>query len=144
MHEVVGNLWETGADAIVITTNGFIKKNGHAVMGAGVAKQALRKWPNLSLVLGEHIRDNGNCVGSTRTSAERIVFFPVKHAWYEKADLELITRSTKELVKMADRIGWQAVVLPRPGCGNGGLDWKDVKPILESYLDERFTVVNLK
>ena len=31
------------------------------------------------------------------------------------------------------------VALPRVGRGNGRLDWKDVKPILEG-LDDRFVV----
>ena len=32
---------------------------------------------------------------------------------------------------------------PRVGCGNGALDWKDVRPILRRYLDDRFILVSL-
>jgi len=53
----------------------------------------------------------------------------------------LIRQSARQLVEMADKFGWGSVVLPRPGCGNGGLDWDDVRPILEAILDDRFTVV---
>lgn len=41
-NEVVGNMWAIPADAYCITTNGFVKKNGEAVMGAGCAKEARR------------------------------------------------------------------------------------------------------
>lgn len=62
----------------------------------------------------------------------------------EKADLELIERSCKQLKAMfgfASGRSREEVYLVRPGCGNGGLDWGDVKPILEKYLDDRFIVV---
>lgn len=43
---------------------------------------------------------------------------------------------------MADKFGYSEVVLPRPGAGNGGLEWKDVRPILEEILDDRFTILS--
>ena len=36
------------------------------------------------------------------------------------------------------------IYLPKVGCGNGKLDWKNVELILDKYLDERFIVVDLK
>jgi hypothetical protein len=42
---------------------------------------------------------------------------------------------------MADKFRWQHIVMPRPGCGNGGLDWADVEPVLSKLLDDRFTVI---
>lgn len=75
--------------------------------------------------------------------------FPVKHNWYEHADLKLIERSAKELVDTIDDIFLDpddrppTIYLPRPGCGNGRLKWEDVKPVIEPYLDDRFVVVTL-
>jgi hypothetical protein len=34
--------------------------------------------------------------------------------------------------------------MPRPGCGNGKLDWRVVRLILRPYLDDRFTVVSFE
>lgn len=68
----------------------------------------------------------------------------MKHNWWEKADTSLIEQSTLQLKDFFDTIigGYPTpIYLVRPGCGNGQLDWKDVKPILEKYLDDRFTIV---
>jgi O-acetyl-ADP-ribose deacetylase (regulator of RNase III) len=69
-----------------------------------------------------------------------LVVFPVKHEWMELADLALIQQSAYELIALADRLEWRRVVLPRPGCGNGGLTWDQVQPLLWD-LDDRFVVV---
>ncbi|MCZ2224447.1 MAG: hypothetical protein LC122_12560 [Chitinophagales bacterium] len=47
MIEVIGNLFDfvNIADAICITTNGIVKSNQEAVMGAGIALQAAEKFP---------------------------------------------------------------------------------------------------
>jgi len=39
MKELRGNLFHTPCDVICITTNGFVKRNGEAVMGRGCAVQ---------------------------------------------------------------------------------------------------------
>lgn len=71
--------------------------------------------------------------------------FPVKHNWFENADLRLINKSAKLLIEMADKMKWSTVVIPRPGCGNGNLDYDaHVKPLLESLFDDRFIIVTNK
>lgn len=147
MKEVRGNLWTYPADVRVITTNGTVKRNGECVMGRGCAAEAKEKFTDLPRVLGRLIEQHGNnCYLLRRGGPEGVlVSFPVKHQWMQKADYDLIRRSACQLVALADDQrwidGWKTVVLPRPGCGNGGLRWADVKPFLEPILDDRFHVI---
>ncbi len=63
--------------------------------------------------------------------------------WAMKANLEIIERSARELVELADARGWKRVVLPKPGCGAGELDWDDVKAVLEPILKgPRFVILD--
>ncbi len=149
MKEARGNLWDSGAEAIVITTNGAVKNNGEAVMGRGCALEAKNLWPEFARTLGGVIKAQGNhvhifSVKSSLGNARYLITFPVKHHWREKADVQLIEQSVEELVLIMD-IGHGkycgSVALPRPGCGNGRLDWEtEVKPLLVDSLDDRFTV----
>jgi len=62
--------------------------------------------------------------------------------WACVADPALIGQSCLELVALADAHGWRRVLLPRPGCGAGELDWaQDVRPLLCGLLDDRFTAI---
>jgi hypothetical protein len=149
VREELCDLWERPADIRVITTNGFVKKNGEAVMGRGCAQEAKRRYPGMDLRLGERINRDGNHVhclidpmsGIGNTTG--LLSFPVKHNWWEPADYDLIVRSAGELVDMVDS-RWPFlgdVVVPRPGCGNGQRSWAEVRPLLEPHFDDRFIVV---
>lgn len=147
MKEVNGDLWDSNADIIVITTNGATRKDGAAIMGRGVALQAKQRYPGIEHKLGSLIRENGNHVDIIIGGTLKIVSFPVKHHWREKADLKLINQSVLELIMLVDRLRLAAsftyiVALPRPGCGNGRLRWEDVRSIIRPILDDRFTIYN--
>lgn len=149
MIEVRGNLWDYPADVRCITTNGFVKKNGLAVMGRGCAFEATKRYGGIAKILGRQIKENGNHVAKIYGAAEAIYSFPVKHNWFEKADPTLIERSAHELVAAINgtptndpiAIAQLRIVLPRPGCGNGQLRWEDVQPVLAPILDDRFHVI---
>ncbi len=137
VREITGNLWSYYGKpgyAVCITTNGFLKKNGEAVMGRGCAYEATQRIPGIALKLGEWISTQGNVPGRLQASPPLIVF-PVKHAWYEKADLHLIIESVAWLEKAASLTSGYKFILPRPGCGNGQLAWADVKPLLVCLPD---------
>ena len=152
MIEVAGDLWTYPADARVITTNGYVNIKGEAVMGRGCAKEAAVRWPNLSVYLGGAIKRDGNRVRFVNAEYLSrlgspadfdLVFYPVKHHWREQADLMLIVQSAEDLKVLADRFNWSEVVMPRPGSGNGRLQWSYVKPHIEGILDDdRFRVIH--
>lgn len=167
MNNVYGDLFEQiGFDAICITTNGFIKKNGDAVMGKGCAARAKREWPGIDKKLGENIILSGNVPSFLhKAKAYDVLSFPVKPrtiicnndrsnvvthmrtqfspgshvpGWAAIANIKIIENSAKNLVKFANQYEYKKIALPRPGCGAGELEWENVKPILSNILDNRF------
>lgn len=140
MREISGNIWHLydRGHWLVVTTNGFVRKNKTCVMGRGIALQAARRFPDLPGELGQRILDGGNHVEVF--PQYRIITMPVKHNWWERADLVLIERSAQE-VRKTNIHAHNNVASVRPGCGNGGLKWCDVKPVLEKYWNERFVIV---
>jgi len=138
MLEIEANIWKFHPEfTVVIPTNGTVKKNGACVMGRGLALQAKTRYPYLQFYLGQRILGYGNHVHEFENF--NLVSFPVKHNYYEIADLTLIEQSTNELIKNYTR----KMYLPEVGCGNGGRSWEEVKPIL-SKLPDNFTVVHFR
>lgn len=133
------NIWDAydAGHLIAITTNGTVKKDGSAVLGAGVAKQATERFPWLPSALGDHIRHSGNVLGRFGD----IYTFPVKHNWYEAADLSLIKNSYLDLVAS---LQGDTIFLPKPGCGNGKLKWKDVAFVLQPIAESNIIIVDYK
>lgn len=172
MQEIKGDLWDIECDAVCITTNGFVKKDGTSVMGKGCAKQAAEFFPHIPKLLGNMVSQFGNHVFNLITyEGVSIVTFPVKPVeqrcklnqinvvkhmrkhysegdmvpgWACIADPEVMIRSLDELVEMADNNGWKKVLIPRIGCGHGELEWKNVKSLLDRVLDDRFYAVTFK
>lgn len=145
MREITGNLWDyyqKPNTIICITTNGTIKKNGRGVMGRGCAAEAVRRIPNIDLYLGDALRKFGNIPTRMGDLGQLIplIFFPVKHNWYEAADLQLIKRSAQWLAIEAEVEPNTTFVLPRHGCGNGRLEWGRVKPLLETLPDNVWVI----
>lgn len=174
MREITGNLFDHigTANIICITTNGFVKANGKCVMGRGCAKEATRRWPGIAKILGDRIKDRGNTVhGLIRDDATIIASFPVKPVygickedrsnvvrhmqnkfkpgdkvpgWACVADPMIIETSAQEIAEIVNRERFKEIILPRPGCGAGELNWADIKPLLDKYLDDRFAAITFK
>lgn len=137
-------------DAVCITTNGVIRKDGRAVMGRGIARIADIKF-NLAPALADGLRKYGNhafYMGALRDAQTgrvmSVITFPTKHDWKNKSDLDLIQQSARELIGLCNQYGIQRCYLPCPGCANGGLDWEtQVRPLIEPILaGDRFVIAD--
>lgn len=157
-------IFDPEVDAICITTNGMYRTDGCAVMGGGCAKVAADKWPEIPIRLGKCLKNfltnipfvigaldkNNKYVEPTLKlikdkKIKTLIFsYPTIDNLMDGAKLSLIENSAKELKVLADRFELRGVVLGRPGCGIGSLAYKDVKPILEEFLDDRFTIVSFE
>lgn len=164
MLERTGNILDTPCDGIFITTNGFVKANGNAVMGRGIAKQVADALIEVPVILGDKIKLHGNVVHHiTNHNGIALYSFPVKAVqeendgtnvvahmrdkyrtnqivpgWACKAREDIIQHSVQTLLKMISKGVLEAskeYLLPRPGCGYGELDWNDIKPIMEQLPD---------
>jgi len=139
-QEIKKDIW----DAVCVTTNGNIKKDGNAVMGRGIAVAFKCNIPGIDKILASELEKFGNRVnylGQHRFHNHpiRIFSFPTKHNWWEKSDINLIIQSAKILQVVADKYDYK-ILLPRPGCNNGGLDWKEVKEAI-GFLNDNITII---
>lgn len=142
MQEIIDNLWDLHDQGfrIGVPTNGNCRRDGRAVMGAGVALAAANRFPNLPILLGEKLRTSGNHVYYWHEF--RLVTLPTKETWIRPSTLALIEQTAREAVHLADHYRLTTIYCPRLGCGLGGLAWKDVASVLASLWDDRFIIVH--
>ena len=140
MRELHQDLWSVQADLWVVTTNGQVRSDGLAVMGRGSALQAAQRFPELPRLLARRLNQHGNHV--YLFPEFRLATLPTKDDWRNPSDPALIVRSLQRLIRLVDREQFHTVAMPRPGCGNGGLTWAEVRPIVEPLLDDRFVIVS--
>ncbi|NJL51030.1 MAG: hypothetical protein HC930_00400 [Hydrococcus sp. SU_1_0] len=108
MLEITGNIFDlnswsrkptTPKIALCVTTNGVVKANGQAVMGAGMAKAFTRIYPQLPIILGQRLTGSGNQVHYLLTDGNvHILSFPTKHHWRDSSDLFLIKKFSSNFV----------------------------------------------
>lgn len=146
---VVGDMFELAqsGDIVCITTNGEIKKDGRAVMGAGVAKTARDTFKDIDRKLARSIQAIGNVVSYLglyiyKGKSLNIISFPTKNKWRDNSDLDLIKQSVNQLQGITRNKSCN-IYLPMPGCSNGKLQWHEVEPLLRE-LDDRYVITTLK
>ena len=151
MKEIKGDIFDyIGiADAICVTTNGIVKKDGSLVMGAGIAKAMADKYPDLPKVLGKKVNTTGKNIVFKGIEAKDnqgtyILSFPTKNDYRSKSNKELIRRSAIRLKYLADIHKLNNIIIPCPGIGCGGLKKTDVINLLSNILDDRFTIITNK
>lgn len=147
MREVLADMWtlqdELAPDVFTcITTNNTVADSGAAVMGAGVALGARMRYPGIQFELARLIKNDKYDVRSMWKTDDgaTILNFPVKYEVWKPATIELVQKSVDELVVLAGKHPKATFILPRPGCGVGGLTWEEVKPICERLPDNVWVI----
>lgn len=128
------SIFESGAEALVCPVNCV------GVMGAGLAKEFKRRFPNYYFDYMIACNNRQLEFGTLHARAivnTLIISFPTKYHWKEKSDIATIKSGLKTLKRKAYiRDGVKSIAIPALGCGLGGLDWNDVRPLIEEAFKD--------
>lgn len=142
MIERIGNMWDVfeEADLWLFTGNSYITRDGRLVMGKGIAKQVLDKFPGVDGYFGGIIPHLGK-YGVERCMIPNVYpyqlgVFQVKTNFKYAATPDLIRLSCQVLVGAHIRHHPNMVVhMNYPGIGNGRLSIETVRPIISILPD---------
>jgi O-acetyl-ADP-ribose deacetylase (regulator of RNase III) len=68
------------------------------------------------------------------TSPRWIINIPTKRHWRGRSRIEDIESGLEALIETIGEHGIRSVAIPPLGCGLGGLNWLDVKPLIEKAM----------
>ena len=136
IHYKSANLLESEAEALVNTVNTV------GVMGKGIALQFKQRFPNNFKLYSNACKANEIRVGSLFVTEENslmggrkiIINFPTKTDWRKPSEYSYIESGLIDLVRIINERNIKSVAIPPLGAGNGGLDWKRVKALMEKHL----------
>ena len=111
--------------------------NTVGAMGAGLANDFKRFFPDMYEIYRDICHDDRLDTGELllyRTSHKWILNFPTKRHFRASSKLEYIEEGLKKFALIYTENDITSVSFPALGTGNGGLDWEDVRPVMEAYL----------
>lgn len=141
-----GSIWDylSIAKAIVIPTNGFVV-NGKNIMKEGLSLEAKQRYPALPQQIGLALRFKLLSAPVYKDHKNDVILFHFNSkpdyaitrqglrlpGFKGKADLELIRNAARQLNNQINTFQYYPVIIPRVGCGCGGLSWEKVKKVLK-------------
>lgn len=137
MHFTQGNLLDARVDAVVNTVNTV------GVMGKGIALMFKERFPENFKAYEAACKAGEVQVGRMFVQAgvelngpRWIINFPTKKHWRQPTQIEWVEAGLNALRDVIREKKIRSIALPPLGCGNGGLDWNDVRPRIERALGE--------
>ena len=132
-----GNLLDAQVDAVVNTVNTV------GVMGKGIALQFKQAYPDNFRAYEAACRRGEVKLGkmfATETGRlgqpALIINFPTKKHWRARSSLRDIEAGLADLRQVIQDRRITSIAVPPLGCGNGGLDWRDVRPLIVDALGD--------
>jgi len=127
------SLLESTAQTLVNTVNCV------GVMGKGIAKEFKEREPEMfaayKRICDRKLLEPGK-LWLWRGTTSWVLNFPTKKHWRYPSKLPWIEAGLKKFAATYEGLGIQEISFPRLGCGNGGLDWEDVRPLMEKFLKD--------
>jgi O-acetyl-ADP-ribose deacetylase (regulator of RNase III) len=132
-----GNLLEANVEAVVNTVNTV------GVMGRGIALMFKERFPENYRIYQAACKAHQVRTGEMFITANNeldgprwIINFPTKEHWKAPSRIQWVETGLADLVRVIREKGVKSIALPPLGCGNGGLDWAEVRPLIENALSE--------
>jgi len=126
-----GNLLEADTEALVNTVNCVGR------MGKGIALQFKQAYPDnfreyQRACRAREVRPGKMFVHDTErmVNPRYIINFPTKRHWRGKSQIPDIRAGLQGLIEEVRRRGIKSIAVPPLGCGNGGLSWSTVRPLI--------------
>jgi O-acetyl-ADP-ribose deacetylase (regulator of RNase III) len=138
IYFLTGDLLSSKAQALVNTVNTV------GVMGKGIALQFKERFPHNFKVYKKACDSQDIHPGkmlvvheTTTLDGEKIIVnFPTKTDWKQKSSYAYIESGLQDLVQVIKQERIRSIAIPPLGCGNGGLKWDKVKPMIELYMSK--------
>jgi O-acetyl-ADP-ribose deacetylase (regulator of RNase III) len=138
IHTAEGNLIKCDAEALVNTVNTV------GIMGKGIALQFKMAFPE-NFKAYKRACDHGEVqlgkmfvfhTGNVVDNPKIIINFPTKGHWRSKTKIADVEAGLDDLVEVIKFHRITSIAVPPLGCGNGGLNWKDVRPLIVDALGD--------
>jgi O-acetyl-ADP-ribose deacetylase (regulator of RNase III) len=132
---VHANLFTLNADILVNPVNCV------GVMGKGIALEFKKRWPERFYAYRVECTTKRLRIGTDFTwsavNGGTIINIPTKRHWRDASEYDIVEVGLSVLRVRIKALGkrW-SVAMPALGCGNGGLDWGRVKPMIEWSLGD--------
>jgi O-acetyl-ADP-ribose deacetylase (regulator of RNase III) len=125
------SLFDSPAQTLVNTVNTV------GVMGKGIAKEFKAKYPDMFDAYKQLCDSKRLDIGKLhlwRAPDHWVLNFPTKTTWKFPSKLSYIEDGLRTFVSTYKELGISSISFPPLGCGNGNLNWKDVRPVMVEHL----------
>ena len=127
------SILESRAQTLVNTVNTV------GVMGKGLAQAFKEREPKMfeayKRICDEKRLEPGK-LWLWRGSPNWILNFPTKVHWRNPSKLEWVEAGLVKFASAYEAQGISEISFPKLGCGNGNLEWDEVRPLMERYLGD--------
>jgi O-acetyl-ADP-ribose deacetylase (regulator of RNase III) len=131
LHIIKSSIFDSPAQTLVNTVNTV------GVMGKGIAQGFRVRYPAMfheyKELCDKHILKVGT-LHCWRGSSRWVLNFPTKTTWKKPSKLEYIELGLDAFAEHYKTLGIRSVSFPPLGCGNGQLEWGEVRPLMLKYL----------